>query len=91
MDSFLLNILPSIATVFLVAAYIPQVVHTYKTKDVSGVSLTFWILMNVALTCLLINSIVIFIQFGTYGYMVAEIFNEGLALVMLIMVLKYRK
>lgn len=88
---FLLNYLPTIATVFLVAAYIPQVVKTYRTKNVEGISLQFWLLINIALTCLLINATVIFIKFGTWGYMVTEIFNEGLALVMLIMVIKYRK
>lgn len=91
MNEFLLNYLPTLATIFLVAAYIPQVIKTFKTKDVTGVSLPFWVLINIALTCLLINAFVIFIKFGTYGYLVAELFNEGLALVMLIMVIKYRK
>lgn len=90
MSEFLLNILPSIATVFLVAAYIPQVVKTYRTKDVSGVSLPFWVFINIALSAMLINAITIFIKFGTWGYMVTEIFNEGLAFVMLVMMLKYR-
>lgn len=91
MQEFLLNHIANIATFFLVAAYLPQVYHTWKTKDVTGVSLTFWVLINIALTCLLINAVVIFIEFGTYGYMVTEIFNESLAFIMLIMVLKYRK
>lgn len=91
MEEFLLNILPTIATVFLVMAYIPQVVKTFRTKDVTGVSLPFWLLINVALTCLLINATVIFIKFGTWGYMLTELFNEGLAFIMLVMVLKYRK
>lgn len=91
MSGFLLDIIPSIATVFLVAAYIPQVIKTFRTKDVTGVSLPFWLLINVALSLLLINAITIYVKFGTWGYMVTEIFNEGLAFVMLVMVLKYRK
>lgn len=91
MSGFLLDIVPSIATVFLVAAYIPQVVKTFRTKDVSGVSLPFWVLINVALSLLLINAITIYVKFGTFGYLVAEAFNEGLAFVMLVMVLVYRK
>lgn len=90
MSGFLLDIVPTIATVFLVAAYIPQVIKTYRTKDVTGVSLPFWMLINVALTLLLINAITIYVKFGTWGYLVTEIFNEGLAFVMLVMVLKYR-
>jgi uncharacterized protein with PQ loop repeat len=88
---FLENHIASIATFFLVVAYLPQVIKTYKTKNVEGISLPFWALINVALTCLLINAIFIFLKYGTWGYMVTEIFNEGLAFIMLIMVIKYRK
>lgn len=91
MEQLLLNILPSVATVFLVIAYVPQVVQTYKTKNVEGISFGFWLLINIALTLMLINAIKIFLMTGAWGYMVTEIFNEGLALVMLIMVIKYRK
>ena len=90
MEQFLLNILPTIATVFLVVAYVPQVVQTFKTKNVEGISLSFWVLINLALTFMLINATKIFFMTGAWGYMVTEIFNEGLALVMLIMVIKYR-
>lgn len=91
MNDFLLNLLPTLAGVVLGACYVPQIIKTVKTKNVDGMSVQFWVLLNIALTMLLINSIVVFINFGTWGYMVTEIFNEGLALVMLILVLKYRK
>lgn len=89
--NFLLNVLPSIVTVGLILAYLPQIIQTYRTKTVEGVSLQFWVLMNVSLTGMLINSIAVFVTSGAWGYMLAESFNEGLALIMLIMVLKYRK
>lgn len=91
MDNFLLNLLPSIAGVILGICYIPQIIKTIKTKNVEGVSLSFWAILNVALTLLVINSIVVFNTTGVWGYMVTEIFNEGLALVMLILVVKYKK
>jgi len=91
LEQFLLNILPTMATVLLVTAYIPQVVQTFKSKNVEGISLHFWILINLALTFMLINATKLFFMTGAWGYMVTEIFNEGLALVMLIMVVKYRK
>lgn len=92
MENFLLNLLPSIAGILLGICYIPQIVKTIKTKDVSSMSLSFWVILNFALTFLLINSIVVFItsDYEVWGYMATEIFNEGLALVMLILVLKYR-
>lgn len=91
MTNFLLNILPSLAGVVLGICYIPQIVYTFKTKNVESMSLGFWSILNVAIFMLLINSIVIFIEFGTWGYMLTELFNFILAFVMLVLVLKYKK
>jgi hypothetical protein len=38
-----------------------------------------------------VNAIVVFLTSGVWGYMVTELFNEGLAFVTLMMVLKYRR
>ncbi|WXC03632.1 hypothetical protein WBM82_00480 (plasmid) [Bacillus subtilis] len=54
-------------------------------------SVLFWLSLNVALIFMLVNAIMIFIKFGTWGTMITEALNEALALIMLIMVLKYRK
>lgn len=91
MTAFLENHIANIATFFLVIAYLPQVIKTFKSKNVVGISLPFWVLINIALTCLLINAIFVFLQYGTYGYLIAEAFNESLAFIMLVMVLRYRK
>jgi uncharacterized protein with PQ loop repeat len=91
MENFLLNLLPSIAGILLGVCYLPQIKQTIKTKNVEGMNLYFWIILNIALSFLLINSIVVFIKFGAWGYMTTEIFNVGLAFVMLCLVLKYRK
>lgn len=91
MIDILLNVLPVIATVFMVICYLPQIIKTYKTKDVTGISLPFWIMINIALTILLINSILLYTTNGNFGYVVTYIFNEGLAFVTLILVIKYRK
>lgn len=91
MNNFLLNLLPSIAGVLLGICYIPQIIKTYKTKNVESMSVAFWIILNIALTFLAINSVVVFKTSGVWGYMLTETFNEGLALVTLIMVLRYRK
>lgn len=88
---FLLNILPTIAGVFLGICYIPQIVKTYKSKNVENISFPFWIILNIALSFLVVNAVVVFLTSGVWGYMVTETFNEGLALVMLMLVIKYRK
>ena len=91
MIDILLNVVPLLATVFLVICYLPQIIHTVKTKEVEDISLSFFVMLNIALTLLLINSILLFTQNGNFGYVVTYIFNEGLALTMLILILKYRK
>lgn len=90
MLNFLLNFLPTVAGVFLGIGYIPQIYKTYTTKDVTNLSLSFWIILNIALSLLVINAVVVFITSGVWGYMVTESFNESLAAVMLIMVVKYK-
>lgn len=91
MLNFLLNLLPTIAGILLGICYVPQLVKTYKTKDVESMSTAFWVILNFALTFLVINAYVVFATSHVWGYAVTETFNEGLALVQLIMVLKYRK
>lgn len=86
-----LDILPLLATIFLTICYLPQLIKTYKTKDVSSMSLPFWIMLNIALSLLLANSVILAFLYGSWGYMVSYIFNEGLAFLMLLMVVKYRK
>lgn len=91
MIPFLLNMLPIVATVFLISCYLPQIKQTYETKNVEGINLWFFVQLNIALTLLLANSILLFTQNGNFGYVVTYVFNEVLALVMLIFILKYRK
>jgi uncharacterized protein with PQ loop repeat len=89
--TFLLDVLPLIAGVLLAITYVPQIIKTHKTKDVTGMSVWFWILLIFALMGLTANAITIFILYGTWGYMVTEFFNTGLAIYVLCQVLYYRK
>lgn len=91
MLNFLLNLLPSLAGIVLAFCYVPQIRTTLKTKNVEGMDLRFWLILDVALSMLFLNAIVVFVQFGTWGYMLTEAFNLGLAVVMTTLVIKYRK
>lgn len=90
MLNFLLNLLPTVAGILLGICYIPQIVKTFKTKDVKSISLPFWSILNVALLLMVVNAIVVFMTSGVWGYLVVEAFNMGLSFVMLILVLRYR-
>lgn len=91
MHSFLMEFLPILATVFLTICYVPQIAKIHKTKDVTSQSLWFWILLCVALGLMFTNAFMIFNAFGTYGYLITETINLGLALTVLGQVVHYRK
>lgn len=91
MFNFLLDFLPIIATVFLTLCYFPQIDKNRKTKNVESHSLWFWILLNIALGLMWVNSLMIFIKVHTFGYLITETINLGLALTVLLQVLIYRK
>jgi uncharacterized protein with PQ loop repeat len=93
MMNFLINFLPSLAGIVLAFCYVPQIRTTLRTKDVSGIDLRFWIILDIALAMLFTNAVVIFINSGfkIWGYMATEAFNLGLAIVVTVLVIKYRK
>jgi uncharacterized protein with PQ loop repeat len=86
----LLNIIPIVATYFLIACYFPQLKRTWQTKKVDDISLAFFAQLNIALFLLLVNSILLWTQNGNFGYVVAYVFNFGFAFIMLVLILKYR-
>lgn len=86
----LLNILPQIGTFLIGAMYIPQIIKTNKTKDVSGMSIWFWLMLVMALSVMTANALVVFLVYGTYGLLVTESVNLVLAIVVMWQVLKYK-
>jgi uncharacterized protein with PQ loop repeat len=91
LTAFLLNSLATVAGIVLAFCYSPQIKKTLQTKNVEGMSLSFWIILSVALFLLTVNALTVFLLTGVWGYLVTELFNLGLALVMLTLVVKYRK
>lgn len=91
-SNFCINVVPLIASVCLVICYYPQLRKTYKTKDVEGFSLMFWIVLCIALSCFVINALSLLANgAGSYGYLIAEVLNLSMAGAILTMVIKYRK
>lgn len=84
MDLVLINM---IATFLIGACYIPQIITTYKTKNVEGMSLSFWIMLVMALFCFTLNAVVM----GDISYLITQMLNLSLAGVMLVMVMMYKK
>lgn len=85
------NVAPTLATIFITVTYLPQIYKTYKTKSVKDLSLAFWIILNMFLLCMWLNSLFSLIDSGNIGYFVTETINWGLAAVVLGQILVYRK
>lgn len=71
---------PLIASIVIVPAYLPQAIKTQKLKDVSGISIWFWILINIFLLCMWTNSLASYIYDGRLGYFITESLNWAFAI-----------
>lgn len=91
MENFFLNYITIGGTAFLIIFYIISIGKTVKAKTSAGVSWPAWICLNIALLCMFSNALAIYLKFGTWGYLVTEAFNVGLALIELALILVYRK
>lgn len=73
------EIIGYIATFLITICYIPQVVHTYKTKDVSGISLGMYCALSLGVGLWLIYSLMLSLT--------PLIICNGLSLLMIIAIL----
>lgn len=91
-SQFCINVVPTIAGIILAVCYTPQLVKTYKTKNVEGFSIAFWTMLNIALFCFVINALsLLALGSGSIGYLIAELINLTLAFTMLVMIIVYRR
>lgn len=85
------GIAPTLSSILITIAYLPQVIKTAKTKSVEDISLGFWILINLFLVCMVSNATYNLITAGNVGYFITELLNFGLAFVVLIQCIVFRK
>jgi len=88
---FWLNWLPVIGTYFLTVCYVPQIKKLILTKVTDGMSLSFWIHLDIALLILTVNQLFVFLVYGTWGTLVTEAVNLVLAVVVTGLFIKYKK
>jgi len=91
MWSIIVNIASLMAGFILAISYVPQIRKLYKTKHVDGVSLSFWVILDLSLAMLFILAIDNFLITGSLGLIVAQGLNLGLALIVTIQVIYYGK
>lgn len=80
-----------LATPLLTLSYVPQIWSLYKTGVTDGVDIRFWYILNTSLLMLFIMAMDVFIKTGSAGLLIAQSLNLGLAIVVMIQVVYYRK
>lgn len=85
-EKLLLTWLPALGTVLMVVSYIPQITMTYSTKNVEGQSLSFWILLVIALGSMIGQQLGMIKYRGAKSYtgLIFQSLNFALALAMLV-------
>ncbi len=74
------------AAALTTASFVPQAVHTFKTKDVRGISLTMYSIFVVGISLWLIYGLML----DAWPIVVANLVTLTLATAILAMKLKYR-
>ena len=74
------------AAALTTASFVPQAVHTFKTKDVRGISLTMYSIFVVGISLWLIYGLLL----DAWPIVVANLVTLTLATAILAMKLKYR-
>lgn len=93
----LFSFIGTLGAAFLVASYIPQIRHLHKVKDSTGMSVSFWAILSLGIFFLLVNLVFVSWVGGPAVFVkaliniAAQVINLVLALVSLVMVLKYKK
>ena len=82
----LINTIGTIAAIISTASFVPQVWHTFKTRDVSGISLSMYSVFTVGVSCWLVYGLLL----GAWPIIIANAITLTLAISILVMKLRFR-
>lgn len=82
------NILSWLSGIFLAISYLPQIKQLFKTHNTEGMSVSFWVILLLGLTCTTTNMI---INNNPLSVLLPQILNITLAFVVLIQIIVYRR
>ena len=80
MDLF--NIVGYIAAIFTTISFVPQAIHTIKTKDTKGISLPMYILFT--------TGVFLWLVYGAYFKMIPVIIANTITLVLASVILSFK-
>jgi MtN3 and saliva related transmembrane protein len=76
----------SVAAILTTASFVPQAWHTFRTRDVSGISLSMYSLFTAGVALWLVYGILM----EAWPIIIASIITTSLALMIWLMKLRYR-
>jgi len=82
----LIDWIGSVAAILTTASFLPQAWHTFRTRDVSGISLSMYSLFTAGVALWLVYGILM----KAWPIIIANIITTSLALMILLMKLRYR-
>ncbi len=74
------------AAILTSVSFVPQVLHTFRSRDVRGISLGMYSAFTIGVACWLIYGLIL----GAWPIVVANLFTLLMASAILIMKLRYR-
>ena len=82
----LIDLIGFLAAVLTTASFVPQALHTFRTRDVSGISLVMYSAFTAGVALWLVYGLLL----GAWPIVIANIVTLSLASSMLVMKLRYR-
>ncbi len=82
----LINTIGTAAAIISTASFVPQVWQTFKTRDVSGISLGMYSVFTVGVSCWLVYGLLL----GAWPIIIANAITLTLAISILVMKLRFR-
>lgn len=79
-----------LSTPALALSYLPQIIKLIKSKNADGISVSFWLILDVSLLSLFILAVDTFIKTGIVSLLIAQSLNLALSLVTTVLVLYYK-
>ena len=82
----LLDSVGFLAAILTTASFVPQAWHTFKTRDVRGISLSMYSAFTAGVACWLVYGLLL----GAWPIVIANCITLALAVAILVMKLRYR-
>nr|DAM23970.1 MAG TPA: MtN3/saliva family, MtN3, Sugar Transporter, SUGAR [Caudoviricetes sp.] len=82
------SILASFGSGFLIFSYLPQIKQLFKTHNTEGMSVSFWVILLLGLTCTTTNMV---INDNPLSVLLPQFLNIILAFVVLMQIIIYRR